>query len=108
MMLARLCSAVSLSIALPIPPADAAPRDRAVVREFRKANPCPSTGKTRGACPNWQVDHKTPLCAGGADTQENLQWLHVDQHRAKTRQDVRACRSLKPGERRESRSSLAS
>lgn len=33
-----------------------------------------------------------PLCAGGIDTRENMNWITVDAHRVKTRQDVRYCR----------------
>jgi hypothetical protein len=49
-------------------------RERAPVEEFRKTHPCPSTGKTEGACPGYVVDHKYPLCAGGADDPSNMQW----------------------------------
>jgi hypothetical protein len=49
-------------------------RDPAAVRAFRKANPCPATGKTTGACPGWVVDHTIPLCLGGPDEPLNMQW----------------------------------
>ena len=49
-------------------------RDPAQVREFRKTHPCPVTGKTTGACEGFVVDHIYPLCAGGADTPENMVW----------------------------------
>jgi hypothetical protein len=32
------------------------------------------------------------LCAGGADTPANMQWLTVQDHRDKTRLDVMFCR----------------
>lgn len=51
------------------------------------------TGQARGACPGWQIDHITPLCSGGADRPVNMQWLTVEQHKAKTREDVRICRT---------------
>lgn len=50
-------------------------RDRAVLRQFQQRYPCPSTGKTTGACPGWYKDHVVPLVCGGCDTMENLQWL---------------------------------
>lgn len=68
------------------------PRDQAQVRTFRSENPCPATGRARGACPGWQVDHIIPLCAGGADRPENLQWLRTEDHRMKTFLDTRRCR----------------
>lgn len=70
-------------------------RDRAQVRAFRAENPCPATGRTRGACPGYHVDHITPLCAGGADRPENMQWITREDHRFKTLVDVRECRKLR-------------
>lgn len=72
-----------------------AERSTAVLLAFKRHNPCPANGERRGACPGWQIDHKTPLCLGGFDTQSNLQWLSVADHKAKTRLDVRSCRALK-------------
>ncbi|MDR1995139.1 HNH endonuclease signature motif containing protein [Azonexus sp.] len=70
-------------------------RSSAAVRAFKRAAPCPETGVTRGSCHGWQVDHIVPLCAGGADTPSNMQWLAVEDHKAKTRKDVRSCRLKK-------------
>lgn len=41
--------------------------------------------------PGHQVDHIVPLCTGGADHVDNLQWLTLQQHRDKTRFDVFLC-----------------
>lgn len=73
--------------------AHAAPRSAAVRAEFRKANPCPSTGRLTGACPGWQIDHMHPLCSGGVDQLDNLNWIRTEDHKRKTRQDVKACRA---------------
>ena len=70
-------------------------RSTTVVRDFKRLNPCPVTGATRGACPGYEIDHIEPLCAGGADRLDNLQWLSHDDHRAKTRIDVMRCRRMK-------------
>lgn len=72
--------------------AHATERSPAVRAEFRRLNPCPSTGRTTGACPGWQADHLQPLCAGGADAVDNMRWLEVDAHKEKTRRDIAACR----------------
>ena len=80
-----LAAAVALS-------ALAGDRSRAVRSEFQRLNPCPETGAKRGACRGWEVDHIVPLCAGGADRVENLQWLTVHEHRRKTKRDVARCR----------------
>ena len=42
--------------------------------QFKKANPCPSTGKSFGACPGYVIDHVVPLKRGGADSSGNMQW----------------------------------
>ncbi|MBE2242468.1 MAG: HNH endonuclease [Burkholderiaceae bacterium] len=73
--------------------AEAVPRSAAVKAEFRRSNPCPSTGSTRGACPGWQVDHREALVCGGRDEVGNMQWLSVEEHKAKTRVEVKLCRS---------------
>lgn len=68
------------------------PRDMAEVRAFRSEHLCPATGRVRGACPGWEVDHITPLCAGGPDHRSNMQWISREDHRFKTLVDVRECR----------------
>ncbi len=50
---------------------------------FRKRNPCPSTGKTSGACPGYVIDHITPLKRGGADDPTNMQWQTKESAKAK-------------------------
>jgi hypothetical protein len=42
--------------------------------DFKRAHPCPATGKTYGACPGWVIDHVKPLKRGGADDPSNMQW----------------------------------
>lgn len=69
-------------------------RSRAEVRAFRAEHPCPATGRARGACPGWQVDHIRPLCAGGEDRPRNMQWIRTEDHRLKTHVDTRECRKL--------------
>lgn len=71
------------------------PRSSVAVADFKRETVCPATGRSRGPCPGWEVDHITPLCAQGPDTKDNLQWLTVEDHREKTRHDVRRCRLLK-------------
>jgi len=68
-------------------------RSAAEVLAFKRHNPCPSTGQRSGACPGWHVDHANPICAGGSDTRDNMQWLTIEEHRMKTRSDVRMCRN---------------
>jgi hypothetical protein len=58
-------------------------RSRRVTEEFQRLNPCPSTGKTYGACPGWIKDHIVALCKGGADAVWNMQWQTVAEAKAK-------------------------
>jgi 5-methylcytosine-specific restriction endonuclease McrA len=73
-------------------PADGSDRSRALRAEFLRQHPCPSTGLPRGACPGWQVDHIEALVCGGRDELRNLQWLTIEEHRQKTRVEVKLCR----------------
>lgn len=70
-------------------------RSAAALLAFKRANPCPATGRVRGACPGWAVDHVRPLCSGGEDKPVNMQWIENPDHRFKTLVDVRECRKLK-------------
>src|SRR5439155_14862422 len=46
-------------------------------RDFERHNPCPSTGKTSGACPGYVVDHVVSLKRGGAVAPVNLVWQTI-------------------------------
>src|SRR5450759_4815680 len=54
-------------------------------REFKRAHPCPSTGKGSGACPGYVVDHVQALKHGGADSPSNMQWQSKAEAKAKDR-----------------------
>ena len=43
----------------------------------------PSTGRTRGACPGYEVDQVRPLACGGPDAPSNMQWVTKAENRAK-------------------------
>jgi len=58
-------------------------RDPKQREAFMKSHPCPSTGKTHGACPGYVVDHVQALKHGGADTPSNMQWQTVSEAKAK-------------------------
>lgn len=60
-------------------------RDPAQRAAFMRSHPCPSTGKTKGACPGYVVDHIKPLKRGGADRPENMQWQTVEEAKQKDR-----------------------
>lgn len=72
----------------------AAPRSSAARAAFVREHPCPSTGKARGACPGWVVDHITPLCAGGPDDPKNMQWQTVEDGVRKDKTEWAMCRRM--------------
>lgn len=74
-------------------------RDRIKRTEFVREHPCPSTGKTHGACPGWVVDHVIPLCAGGADDPNNMQWQEKKESLEKDKDERRECRELRRSSR---------
>ncbi len=53
---------------------------------------CPSTGRGRGRCPGYVVDHIVPLCAGGPDRPSNMQWQTVEEAKKKDREERTICR----------------
>lgn len=60
-------------------------RSQAAKSDFKAQSPCPSTGKSSGACPGYVVDHVTPLKRGGADAPSNMQWQTTAEAKAKDR-----------------------
>lgn len=66
-------------------------RDKKALREFVKQHACPSTGRHRLPCPGWVIDHVDPLCAGGSDRPENMQWQTVQDAKLKDREERRQC-----------------
>ncbi len=59
--------------------------------EFRHLHPCPSTGKSTGACPGFVIDHIDPLCHGGADDPRNMQWQTLPDSKKKDRLERQMC-----------------
>lgn len=88
---AALALLVALSaVSLPL---EAAERSAAVRRAWVKANPCPGY-TVLGKC-TYDVEHRDPLCAGGADAPHNLYYLRRDLHRKKTKIDLAFCAVLR-------------
>ena len=78
-----LIAALMLCVGLP---SDAGhKRSYAAKQDFRSYHPCPSTGKIRGPCPGYVIDHITPLKRGGPDTAGNMQWQTIEDAKRKDR-----------------------
>lgn len=89
-MLRTLAAALAVILALGAASADAKTKRSAHAKaEFKRMQPCPATGKSRGACPGWVIDHIHPLCKGGADAPGNMQWQTVADAKAKDRWECR-------------------
>ena len=86
---------IGIIVLLALLATDAAARSAAEVRAFKRLYPCPETGVTRGSCPGYVVDHIKPLCAGGEDTPENMQWQELAASKVKDKEEWRMCRLLK-------------
>lgn len=74
--------------------AEATTRTREARTAFVATQACPATGRHRGRCPGWIVDHVIPLCAGGADAPENMRWQTEERAHAKDRIEFQYCRCL--------------
>jgi hypothetical protein len=94
--LALLIAALTIaSASLALAAGRATTRHPAVTREFQRQQPCPSTGRATGACRGYIKDHIIPLCAGGADSVENMQWQTTEEARLKDRAEWKMCRALR-------------
>lgn len=58
-------------------------RSQTSKNEFKREQPCPSTGLSFGACPGYVIDHIQPLKRGGADLPNNMQWQTKAEAKAK-------------------------
>jgi hypothetical protein len=88
---ASLIIALAVALACPAPLSAKEYRSREVTRELQREHPCPSTGKTSGACPGYRKDHIRPLSCGGPDAVWNLQWQTIADARAKDAWERKAC-----------------
>jgi len=73
----------------------AAERSQAERLAFQRAEPCPANAQRRGPCPGYVVDHIIPLCAGGADRQENMQWQPLAESLIKDSEERQHCASIR-------------
>lgn len=72
---------------------DTCPRDKhgriersvSAKTEFKREHSCPSTGKAKGACPGYVIDHVIALKRGGMDNPRNMQWQTISEAKAKDR-----------------------
>lgn len=58
---------------------------------FKFNHPCPSTGRNKGSCPNYIIDHIKPLACGGLDDASNMQWQTKTDAKAKDKWERKGC-----------------
>lgn len=58
---------------------------------FKIDRPCPATGRTKGSCPNYVIDHIKPLACGGTYSPDNMQWQTKIEAKAKDKWELRSC-----------------
>jgi hypothetical protein len=93
-----MCRLIVLALSAALLPSSAlskTPRDPHARTAFVEAHPCPSTGKTRGACPGYVVDHVKPLCAGGRDHSSNMRWQTREEAKVKDREERKMCAGVR-------------
>ena len=58
---------------------------------FKYSHPCPSTGRNKGACPGYIIDHMKALACGGVDAPENMQWQSKVEAKDKDKWERKGC-----------------
>ena len=74
-------------------------RSSAARAAFIRENPCPANGNRRGTCPGYVVDYVKPLCAGGPDKPDNMQWQTLADAKIKDAEERRQCGAKSNGPR---------
>ncbi|MCR4331763.1 MAG: HNH endonuclease [Sulfuricaulis sp.] len=92
----KVIALLILALAFSLPVDAKQPRSTKAKADFVRVNPCPSTGSTRlGGCVGYVIDHRVPLCAGGVDRPENMQWMTIPDAKAKDRIERAQCREMR-------------
>jgi len=86
---------LTVAIMLTINESAIANRSHQTKRLFKIEQPCPITNKSTGRCRGYVMDHKIPLCAGGPDAPENLQWSKKRESYKKDTEERFICRKIK-------------
>lgn len=72
-------------------------RSESAKNDFKRMNPCPTTGARSGPCPGYVIDHVKALACGGADAPGNMQWQTVAAGHAKDAWERDGCEAGRGG-----------
>jgi hypothetical protein len=89
--MARAALALALALTAAAPADARVHRDHRAKAEFKRAEHCPATGRGRGPCPGYVIDHIVPLACGGLDHPSNMQWQTIPEAKAKDRTERIGC-----------------
>lgn len=89
------CAAIGAVLLASVPAEAKQNRSHIAIAEFKRQQPCPATGRQKGSCPGWIIDHVHPLCAGGTDAPINMQWQTVSDAKTKDRVERKMCKVTK-------------
>ena len=81
----------ALLFALPVVSEAHIKRSQSAKVEFKREQPCPATGASKGPCKGWVIDHIQPLAFGGTDAAFNMQWQTVADGKAKDKWERKGC-----------------
>lgn len=95
----RAILTAAIMVAAASQPAQAeASRSYAAKKAFAALVACPATGLHTVSCAGFVIDHKRPLCSGGADAPENMQWMTIEAAKEKDRAEKLVCAILRQWE----------
>jgi hypothetical protein len=82
---------LALALALAAPADARIKRSQSAKVEFKAEHPCPATGRRKGPCKGYVIDHVKALACGGADDPSNMQWQTIAEGKAKDKWERKEC-----------------
>lgn len=71
-------------------------KSASIKTEFKRKAVCPSTGEYSQKCPGYWIDFIIPKKCDGPLAISNMQWLSIEDHKRKTKYEIRGDANHKP------------
>lgn len=71
-------------------------KSASIKREFKAKTICPATGIYSQKCAGYWIDFIIPKKCGGPLELSNMQWLSIDDHKKKTKYEIRGDATHEP------------